>query len=900
MPSPPLISTSESHLMKPLIIALSLFFSFGFVQVKAQNNSLATETEAKLWHGEHDVSSLKSSAQGLEIDVTGDDPFLVRDPLPISAKQPYWVTLRLKSVQSGVGQLFWFPPGGNPTETYSIHFPVKGGEWREVRLPLPAFSQASQKFRIDPPGIKGNHVVLASFAITPRILIVEPLFWKLENSSLTGNILPRLAQERVLKSGNMEVGTLTHSTSAAYLKDGKVVWFPLGKFRENNQLAKNGNGDDKVVFVWKDPDGGTWTLTEILKLSPLFEGVNEVRSELRLSQKRDVLFFPVALLFAKGDQKTKQIGQSLFAGLEYLASGELSSSEKDIIGGGAKRLSPSSYKVTIPLMATAANGNYTGISWEPSPDLQPIFEVPDRHFKTNRTLFGLVYPGTERESDRLLPDAPTTLEADTPVFFHYEIHVGKGNDVTPALQSYVGSHPLPNAPAPVPSRDAFTRLMSAGWLTSQLKEPKGYRHAYPGSFGGQRAADATMFLDWIAENNSDQTLRGKARTASLQERNLLTPEAFIAARVGHIGSPAPALVNGKAEESLEVMLRRGKDALARFQKDGSLPFALTGESAGLGKTHDKKSANGVEARAVLDVLESAAYTGDAGLKQEGLRLLDRLLAVYRGDVPRGAQTWEVPLHTPDILASALLVRCFTLGFDLTGEERYLKEATYWAWTGLPFVYLVSPTNEPIGIYSTIAVYGATQFRAPNWMGLPVQWCGLVYADTLYFLAERTKNGFWKQIADNITLSGIQQTWQLGQNPEREGLLPDSFDLQAQSRNDVAINPATLMACAVRLYGVPIYDSQPFVESGTILHAPGKIEHFEENRKDHTVSVGITSWKSGAFQAILSGVTAMPEVTINDKKALAGEDYTYLSARHCLILNLKGTTQLTLKFSSGKP
>ena len=112
----------------------------------------------------------------------------------------------------------------------------------------------------------------------------------------------------------------------------------------------------------------------------------------------------------------------------------------------------------------------------------------------------------------------------------------------------------------------------------------------------------------------------------------------------------------------------------------------------------------------------------------------RALAKFRGRVPRGAQTWEIPLHTPDILASAHLVRAYALGYELTGEQEFLDQAIDWAWTGVPFVYLVNPTGQPVGPYSTIPVLGATSWKAPVWFGRPVPWCGLVYADALYWLA----------------------------------------------------------------------------------------------------------------------------------------------------------------------
>ena len=52
------------------------------------------------------------------------------------------------------------------------------------------------------------------------------------------------------------------------------------------------------------------------------------------------------------------------------------------------------------------------------------------------------------------------------------------------------------------------------------------------------------------------------------------------------------------------------------------------------------------------LLDYARLTGDAAGPGRGARALD-YMAAFR--VPRGAQTWEVPLHTPDQLASAYAV-----------------------------------------------------------------------------------------------------------------------------------------------------------------------------------------------------------------------------------------------------
>jgi hypothetical protein len=221
--------------------------------------------------------------------------------------------------------------------------------------------------------------------------------------------------------------------------------------------------------------------------------------------------------------------------------------------------------------------------------------------------------------------------------------------------------------------------------------------------------------------------------------------------------PVTSLIYGHVAENAMRAQQIGRQALGGFEPDGSIRYHPQPGGPDYGKTHSTNEANGLTSSSVASLLEAAAFCGDRELLDAALARL-RAMNKFRHGVPRGAQTWECPLHTPDILASAHLVRAYTLGYELTGDREFLDQARYWAWTGVPFVYLVNPTSQPIGPYGTIAVLGATNRRAPIWMGLPVQWCGLVYADALYRLVRHDPKGPWKQLADGVTLSGIQQSW----------------------------------------------------------------------------------------------------------------------------------------------
>jgi hypothetical protein len=121
-----------------------------------------------------------------------------------------------------------------------------------------------------------------------------------------------------------------------------------------------------------------------------------------------------------------------------------------------------------------------------------------------------------------------------------------------------------------------------------------------------------------------------------------------------------------------------RGVIAAQQPDGS--FRYDGKYR---RGHYENTASGLCRHNAVLLLEHARATGDKTALEAGLKALEYM---KRFRDPRGAQTWECALHTPDILASAYLVHAYVRGYELTGKREYLDRARTWALTGLPFVY----------------------------------------------------------------------------------------------------------------------------------------------------------------------------------------------------------------------
>ncbi|MCS7237131.1 MAG: hypothetical protein NZ899_02530 [Thermoguttaceae bacterium] len=429
--------------------------------------------------------------------------------------------------------------------------------------------------------------------------------------------------------------------------------------------------------------------------------------------------------------------QGLFAGLEYLGKGEPSSSKADIETEEHIRFAPDRLKVTMPLMAFVTPAASVAMTWGDM-NLQPIYATPnffDGTAEHRMSLQGAAIKSTIRVASGRLEDC---------------------------ILWAVGKHGLPPVPPRPRSQEDQDQLCLWALTEGPLRDANGWGHC--------------VELNWTRQFYVDMVSTIWHLSGKLPDVPQLVPNG------AHLPNEVAWLLTGRADQWLAHLRARTEQLLRSQEPDGS--FRYRGQFQ---RGHFEDTASGHCARPAALLLEAAYFLGDQQALEAGLKTLEYM---KRFCVPRGAQTWELSLHTPDILASAELVRAYVRGYELTGREDFLKEARRWALSGIPFVYLWG--EYPIMVYATIPVYGATHYRSPNWMGLPVQWCGIVYAYAVNMLAPYDNTIDWRRLAEGI-LVAAQQMQVPREQGSYAGLLPDALRIREQHRQGPFINPCAIVS-----------------------------------------------------------------------------------------------------------
>ena len=290
-------------------------------------------------------------------------------------------------------------------------------------------------------------------------------------------------------------------------------------------------------------------------------------------------------------------------------------------------------------------------------------------------------------------------------------------------------------------------------------------------------------------------------------------------------------------------------------------------------------------------------------------------------VPRAAQVWEVPVHTPDILAASDAVEAYLEAYRFSGEQRWLAEAVRWARAGLPFVYVWNDERYPWMRYGSVPVFGATWFRC-SWFGRLVQWNGLRHAYALLKLHNYAPEGYgglsWQEWARGITHSAMYQ-----QSTEEENLAlwPDAYNCLDGTRVRWDFAPYRIVKNVCALIGREMEPETVILaygESKRLNDVPDRVARTEAPERIHITSGAIiehASWQGVRLDVslrypsqesgytLIAGVDRPQRVAVKgqaliERKKLsegdtAGFSYSFVQKSLVIRLTQDGPTRLTI-------
>ena len=878
------------------------------------------------WNAAHHLKDVKVSRDGTSFTVTDNDPWFLgpKVAIPVAPEGATKVRFTITCAPTSCGgawEIYHDLEGKGYDERKKFALRACGSAPYtrfSVDLPVKGFAPVNGSFRIDPPALVGERFTIKAFTVE----IVKPQ-WSYHPASPPALTLP---DDAIALDG--DGWRLRHDPSRMgafrYESHGKTVEGCVGEACV--VAAKSGHGATALPIDWsvakptvkRSKDGFTMTAAtrdaegRAWRLSRAFTKVEKGRAlAIKTTYACDetrVFHVPYLTLFAERASAGHK-HQAMLAGLEYLDD-EPSSNTKDIRMPESNRLIPALHRMCAPFAALTDEKAWLAAEWT-MPRRQEyavVFDTPDRQFKSGGHLLAFWFPAVgdarpESELD-LYGAVPYSGGSQTVI-----LRAGDGATVADALAALVRRDNLP-------SRDKIDvpdtlGLLSHGWLDTKLREGTKVRHAI--GFHLNQASDAPALMKWLAAQieRTDVPWARSSRDLALVKRLRETASAMFAdvapkdigqVCVSHIQRPVSPLLAGDIGAWLaarDARLRSGTKSLADGYRVWKAP---SGTKYDYGETLGAADCNGYTAMALEALLIDATWSGDEEEIARALAVLDKALDRYAGTVPRGAQPWEMPLHTPDIIASGLMVRCCALGYLLKADKKYLESARYWAYTGLSMVYLVPPPFSfsdgvtPFGCYATCGVMGATQWTLVSWMGRPVQWCGLVYSAALYDysrLCKKDEAAFWRTIADGIVASGVRQSHPASE-PDRQGLLPDSVYLDGQARNPPAINPGDVQENLSEMLKSPYYALRAFPgKVPVLLHTAGEATKLA--RQGNVLSCRVDAWPETESRLCLTRIEAIASVSLNGKPLT----FTYDASRRIAVVTLPPHATGTLKIAAAK-
>lgn len=620
------------------------------------------------------------------------------------------------------------------------------------------------------------------------------------------------------------------------------------------------NGAASVVFTGTvgGVDAALAEATLSFKLTDGAERVH-VRYELTAGKQLDILRFRGPWLYVGDNSFGTEKRFALFPGLEYLSAEERSSSDRDVIPEKAERTTPQPYKVTVPLMAVECGAGLVGLVWDQKQrwdgehwSLSPRFASPNFLEGQDNHLLGLFLPSVPDYVPENAPRAeqPYRLEAGKKLRLEAQIVLMPGGGILDAVPQWYEAYGFPDPLEPPRSFEQELALSRHGFMVTVWdKESKGFRHCVDWAPGLMPGYCALLWQDaHLSTDGSRDEVLERIRTHTDRILREQGAQALASGAGCHILRFELPFHYGYLREGLAGARAQAYGLVESMDEDGGRRFRPDERRKKLGETGD--TAVGLCAHGAWTMLKYARISGDQECAEAGKKAL---AFMDRFTVPRGAQTWECPLREPDILASAWALAAYLEAYRIFGDQHYLDQAVYWAKTGLPFCFAWYQEDRPGMLWATVPVFGSS-FLSHTWFGVPVQWCGLVYAYHLQHLWEYDQSLPWLEVARGITISGMYQ--QFGdEEPKLKGTYPDGFYGDCTKRSPPYINPEDIILNVLALHG-----HDPDVQTRMVETPEGRVTVSSGARvtsaelTDGALTVRLEYHQGAASHALVAGLS----------------------------------------------
>jgi len=654
-----------------------------------------------------------------------------------------------------------------------------------------------------------------------------------------------------------------------------------------------------------------------------------IESTLRASSASNVVRFEGPRMLQE-----RPFSHALFPGLEYLEAGEESSSSRFTGTTYAKRTTPALCKITAPMiaveydrpststgvpsdMAKKAGSWVAALVWSLPGLVDDTAQIPVAEFQsqTGALRYGTTWvPGRDlfddsdaryaREAWKMVPGQSLQTVAD------FAISPGTIEDffaaywlsrIPPAVR--IAASPAPESPMRVsPVIEASFRDHVTG-LESILAT--------------SMSAYTTTLFDGTVPGWKRHIAIGEPHTDHPEIRSLIIAESIRSQNPRYaqaVECDADAQIEaylGTAEAEIDATHRaRACEAIARMGNDGSFGYAPSPEMQAKiqeqAKIHgvvattlgEKGITNcGLIAEQLIPLAEYAACSRDPIFVLAAIRALSRL---NQFTVPRGSQSWEVHVETPDIYTAAICAQANLWGWRLTGHEAYLDEAERWLKTGLPFLYWWNPVQQrrvaavnvangwgegkvlkprnaslfysdserEILPFASIPAFG-TSWYGVQWFGVPVQWCGLAWANAVREIDAVRPLPAMVTVADGVFASAVNQQCDRGY---LAGTIPDSWDLSTGLSQQPFIIPSRLVEYAYFQLDSPRVESMQYssIAGSRWTHVASRSTLSNPRKLESGFSIDARFLRDQNASVIIGGTAGpLPSVRVNGRLLLEG-------------------------------